>query len=128
MKRAVLCLLLPFLIITLFTSVACAEEVQISIIGGEDLTSLAPGIKQTVTARCIAKGVNLDDYPGFSISILQMGDALSFDAILATTPPRAFHSDLTDKSGMSAAIDEMITKLFFTMPAVQQQPQTGRRH
>lgn len=124
MKRVILCLLLPFIIITLFSSAACAGEVQVSIIGEEDLTALAPGIKQTVTARCIARGVNLDDYPGISISILQMGDALSFDAILGTTPPRAYHTDLTDKSGMSAAIDEMITKLFFATPAVQQQPQT----
>ena len=124
MKRAVLCLLLPFITIMFFSSFACAGEVQVSIIGGDDLTSLAPGIKQTVTARCIARGVNLDDHPGLSISILQMGDALSFDAILGTTPPNAFHTDLTDKSALSSAIDEMITKLFFTTPAVQQQPQT----
>ena len=126
MKSAALCLSFAFILLSFFTSFAYATEVQVSIIGGEDLTSLAPGIKQTITARCIAKGVNLDDYPGLDISVLQMGEALSFDAILKSTPPRAFHTDLKDRSGITLAIDEMITKLFFEVPVIQQRPQTAR--
>jgi hypothetical protein len=127
MKKAAHSLSLAILFLTFLTSFAYASEVQVSIIGGEDVTSLAPGIKQTITARCIAKGVNLDDYPGLNISVLQMGDALSFDAILKATPPRAFHADLKDKSGITIAIDEMITKLFFATPVIQQRPQASPR-
>ncbi len=124
MRRAALCLSLAFILCTFFTSLASAAEVQVSIIGGENLTSLAPGIKQTITARCIAKGLDDQDYSKLSISILQMGEALSFDAILQTAPPRAFHADLKDISGITATIDTMIATLFSETPVIRQQEQT----
>ncbi len=112
MKRAAFCLTLALMVFAFFSSPARASEIQVRIIGPDDLTALGSGIEQSIAARCIAKGVTLDDYPGLSVTILQMGDVLSFDAILSSKPPRAFHSDLRSTSEITRAIDEMIAELF----------------
>ena len=93
-----------------------AMEITVDIFAPDDLSSLKGGISQSATARCIARGVDLDAYSKLNITISQLGDMLLFDAILDTDPPRAFHKDLEDKAGISVAIDEMIGAIFIDTP------------
>lgn len=123
MKRSVLSLALILIFLSSFVSSIYAGEVRVDIMGAEDLTRLAPGIQNSIIARSIAKGICLEDYPELDVTILEMGDTLSFDAILKTTPPRGFHSDLNETSGITVAIDDMIARLFDQTPAVRQEPE-----
>jgi len=112
MKRTILILPFALILLMFFISTSYAAEPKIEIMGSDELVSLKPGIKQSIIARCISKGVNLDTYPELSVTIFQLGDIISFDAVLDSQPPRAFHSDLGKTSELSEAIDNMITAIF----------------
>jgi hypothetical protein len=110
------------LCIVLFSApVPCrAMEVNADITGIQDAGALKASIEKTVIARCVSRGVQLEEYKMLSISISRLGDTLSYDAILDAKPPRAFHKDMKDMSTISATIDEMIVAIF--EPAKVQAP------
>jgi hypothetical protein len=89
-----------------------AMEVTVDIAGSQELGSLKAGIEKTVIARCIAKGIPVESYKKLNITISKLGDVISYDALLDTAPPKAFHKDLKDTSTISGTIDEMIGTIF----------------
>ena len=95
-----------------------AGEIKVDIIGGNPAEHLETGITRTVYARSLTKGVNLNQQPNLVISLTKLGAALSLDAVLETTPPRAFHRDLKSIDQLSEALDEMLSSLY-QQPAVQ---------
>ncbi|HDP26178.1 MAG TPA: hypothetical protein ENN34_12140 [Deltaproteobacteria bacterium] len=111
MKR-VLCCSLMFMLLVPALSSARAMEITVEISGPGDLVALKPGIENTVLARCISRHIPLEEYSKLAISISALGNVISFDAILDTIPPRAFHKDLQGQAEISPAIDEMIETLF----------------
>jgi hypothetical protein len=125
MKRTALSIFFALIFFAAYSPVAHSMEVTVDIIGPEDLLSLKPGIKQSITARCIAKGIDLDSYSNLSVSVSQLGDVLSFDAILDSKPPRAFHQDLKDKSEISLAINSMIEAVFIDVRKISGWRPTG---
>ena len=105
---------------TLFPCFAFAAGPNVEIIGPDDLVSLKPGIKQSIIARCISQGVSLEAHPELTVTIFQLGEVISFDAVLDSEPPRAFHSDIKERSAISQTIDEMISRIFIApLPAWQ---------
>jgi hypothetical protein len=125
MKRTALSIFFVLIFFAAYIPAAYSMEVTVDIIGTEDLLSLKPGIKQSITARCIAKGIDLDSYSNLSVTVSQLGDVLSFDAILDSTPPRAFHQDLKDKSEISLAINSMIETVFIDVREIPVKGPTG---
>lgn len=91
-------------------------EVTVDIKGPQDLTAMKEGIAKTITARCLAKDIKTEADSSLNVSIIQLGDTLSFDAILETKPPRAFHRDLKGTGELSPAIDQMIGEIFAAPP------------
>jgi hypothetical protein len=87
-------------------------ETTVEIIGSEDLAKLKDGIEKSIAARCIAKGIDLSPYERLTISIAKLGETISFDAVLKTEPPKAFHKDIKGADAISPTIDEMLTVLF----------------
>ncbi|HOO46641.1 MAG TPA: hypothetical protein PLM29_10460, partial [Deltaproteobacteria bacterium] len=77
-----------------FASILYAADPRVEVIGTDDLVSLKAGIEKSIIARCISQGINLDANPELTITIFQLGDIISFDAVLDSQPPRAFHTDL----------------------------------
>ena len=107
------------LLLTILPAMLFAGEIKVDIIGGNPAEHLETGISRTVYARSLTKGVNLNQQPNLVISLTKIGTALSLDAVLETTPPRAFHRDLKSVDQLSEAIDEMLSTLY-QQPAVQQ--------
>ena len=89
-----------------------AMEVAIEITGPQELTTLKAGMEKTIITRCVAKGIPLERYNKLSVTVSKLGDIISYDALLDTTPQRAFHKDLKDTSNLSGTIDEMIGAIF----------------
>ena len=87
-------------------------EVAIEVTGPQELTTLKAGMEKTIIARCVAKGIPLERYNKLNITVSKLGDVISYDALLDTTPQRAFHKDLKDTSNLSGTIDEMIGAIF----------------
>lgn len=101
-------------------------EVSVDVSGSQELSSQKAAIEKTTIARCVAKGVALERYSRLSVTISTLGGVVSFDALLDSTPPRAFHKDMKDISTLSATIDEMIASIFSSQAAPQAtQPPTA---
>ncbi len=98
------CLLVP--------AAALGMEVAVEITGPPELSALKPGIEKTIPARCMSKGIDTKAFGRLTVTITALGDVISYDAVLDTSPPRAFHRDIRDASALSGTIDEMITALF----------------
>lgn len=120
MKRTALYLPFALILFMFFASFTYAADPKVEIIGPEDLVSLKPGIKQSIIARSISQGVSIESYPELTVTIFQLGEIISFDAVLNSQPPRAFHSDLKETAEISYAIDEMISKIYMASPETQQ--------
>lgn len=95
---------------------AFAFDVNVDIKGPQDLAMLKDGISKTITARCLAKNVGTGSDSPLNVSIIQLGDTISFDAVLDTNPPKAFHLDLKGTGELSSAIDQMIAEIFTAPP------------
>jgi hypothetical protein len=93
-----------------------AIEVSADVTGIQDSGSLKAGIEKTVITRCVSRGIQLEGYKKLTITISKLGDTLSYDALLDSTPPRAYHKDLKDMSTISGTIDEMIGTIFESAP------------
>ncbi len=119
MKKTVLNLLLTAILMFLPLSGNAAFDISVEMTGPESLTALKPGLEKTIFARCIASGIDSSSAQSLNVSITQMGDVISFDAFLNSKPPKAFHKDLKDAGGLSAAIDEMIQKILVAAPTLQ---------
>jgi len=89
-----------------------ALDATVQINGPDDLVKLKPGIEQSLRARLIARGIDLSTPGNLTVTISQLGTNLSFDAILAVTPPKGYHKDIQGIDTLSATIDEMLTALF----------------
>ncbi len=100
----VACLLAP--------AAALGMDVSVEITGPPELAALKPGIEKTIPARCMSKGIDTKAFGRLAVTVTALGDVISYDAVLDTTPPRAFHRDIRDASALSGTIDEMITALF----------------
>jgi len=106
-----------------------AINIVVDIIGDEGFEAIKPGIEKSILTRCISRGIVIEDFNDLSVTISRMGKIVSYDAILDTNPPKAFHKDLKDKAGLSAAIDEMIQVLFNdTPPAIEPQKAEETEH
>jgi hypothetical protein len=103
---------LTLLMFVLVPILAFSMEVTVEITGPQELNALKSGIEKTVTARCVAKGIDLEKYKKLAITISKLGDVISYDALLDTKPARAFHRDLKDTAALSLIIDEMIGAIF----------------
>lgn len=118
---------ISFLVLFLFFIAAPAAfcfEVGVDIQGPQDLAALKDGISKTITARCLAKNITMGKGELLNVSIIQLGDTISFDAVLGSVPPRAFHRDLKGAGELSATIDQMIGEIF---PASPQKPAAESR-
>lgn len=115
MKRALrsIIIFLGFILTPLALS---AMETTVEVSGPDTLVPLKTAIEKSVPARCIAKGIDLSHYTKLTITLVQLGENISLDAILHSTPPRAFHKDLKGIDAVSPVLDEMIAALFFTAP------------
>lgn len=105
----------PVLIATLFFLLPLtlmAIDATVEINGPAELVKLKPGIEQSLQARLIAQGINPTSSNNLTLTITQLGESLSFDAILAGVPPKAFHKDIKGVETLSPAIDEMLAALF----------------
>jgi len=89
-----------------------ASDAAVQINGPDDLARLKPGIERSLQARLITRGIDLSTTGNLVVTISQMGANISFDAILATTPPKAYHKDIPSVDALSSTIDEMLTALF----------------
>ena len=107
------------LLLILLPTMLFAGEIKVDIIGGNPAEHLETGITRTVYARSLTKGVNLNQQPNLVISLTKLGTALSLDAVLETTPPRAFHRDLKSIDQLSETLDDMLTTLY-QQPLAQQ--------
>lgn len=110
----------PFsiIILLLLFLIACpafALDVAVDVKGPQDLVSLKDGLAKTITARCLAKNVDAGG-AALNVSLFQMGNVISLDAILSSKPPKAFHRDLKSADELSGAIDAMIAELFTAAP------------
>ncbi len=117
MKKISACtiILTTIFVICFHQSTYCAE-VSVDIKGSPEIAGLKDGIQKTITTRCLARGINLGNEPALSVSIIQMGDTISLDAVLDAKPPRAFHKDLKGTGELSAALDQMINEIFTPAP------------
>ena len=79
--------------------------------GAEDFVQLKDGIQKTITARCLAAGTPPGDGNALTVSLMQLGEIISFDAVLDSQPPRAFHRDVGSRGELSGVIDQMIEEL-----------------
>ncbi|HOS97224.1 MAG TPA: hypothetical protein PLR71_11255 [Deltaproteobacteria bacterium] len=102
----------------IFPASALGMEVTVEITGPPELTALKPGIEKTIPARCMSTGIDMKAFGRLAVTITALGDVISYDAVLDTTPPRAFHRDIRDASALSGTIDEMIKALFAEHGAV----------
>ncbi|MEA2102610.1 MAG: hypothetical protein U9P80_08585 [Thermodesulfobacteriota bacterium] len=100
------------LVLILSVSTLHAIEIEVETIGNKELKALKPGIEKSIHTRCVAKGIDLSGYDQLNITLIQMGDTLSFDALLNTTQPRAFHKDIKGINAVSQTIEEMISGIF----------------
>jgi hypothetical protein len=105
-----------------FPGLIYAMDVSVDITGPQDLGTLKVGIEKTIVARCISKGVQLESYKKLNVTISKFGDVISYDAVLDTVPPHAFHKDLKDTANLSGTIDAMIETMFIAVPEVQVVP------
>ncbi|HPP45620.1 MAG TPA: hypothetical protein PK446_07495, partial [Methanomassiliicoccaceae archaeon] len=85
-----------------------AVDVTVEMTGADNFIRLKDGISKTIAARCLAAG--LSD-AALSVSLLELGDTISFDAVLNSRPPRAFHRDVRSLGEISGVIDQMIAEL-----------------
>lgn len=99
-----------------------AMETTVEVSGPDTLIPLKTAIEKSVPARCIAKGIDLAHYTKLTITLVQLGENISLDAILSSTPPQAFHKDLKGIDTISPALDEMIAALFLTAPPAAAAP------
>ncbi len=97
---------------------AFGADIVVDVKGPSELVALKDGIAKTITARCIAQNVVIDPDSPLNVSIIQLGDTISFDAVLDTKPPKAFHRDLKGLGELSSAIDRMIAELFTPQPQI----------
>ena len=111
---------LMVILIAVFSSINLyGLEIKVETAGAKSLTPLEHSIKTSVLARCISKGVDVSMKNTLDISISQIGNILSFDAILDTKPPRAFHKDLKTIDEIPKTLDEMVVDVFIkTAPAI----------
>lgn len=103
------------LLLFLIACPAFALDVAVDVKGPQDLVSLKDGLAKTITARSLAKNVDAGG-AALSVSLFQMGNVISLDAILSSKPPKAFHRDLKSSDELSGAIDAMIAELFTPAP------------
>ena len=89
-----------------------ALEVSVETAGAPELTPLEAGIERSVYTRIIAGGLNVADYSRLAVSLVQLGELLTLDAVLEDEPPRGFHKDLQGIDELSQAIDEMVASIF----------------
>ena len=109
MKRSFICLF--FLSFLIASSPSHAIEVVVEMTGAEDLVQLKDGIQKTITARCLAAGTPPGDGNALTVSLMRLGEIISFDAVLDSQPPRAFHRDVGSRGELSGVIDQMIEEL-----------------
>jgi hypothetical protein len=110
MKR--MCVWLVVLLLFIVAGPArAAVEVTVEMAGAEDFVRLKDGIRKTIAARCLAAGAPGQPDAALSVSLMELGDTISFDAILDSRPPRAFHRDVSSLGEISGVIDQMIAEL-----------------
>ncbi|MRR14296.1 hypothetical protein EG833_02470, partial [archaeon] len=105
MKKLSLLVLLSFF---LPIPPALCLDINVDIKGPQELVSLKDGIIRTLQARCLARNPAAEEGSPLNVSLIQLGDTISFDAVLNANPPRAFHKDLKSIGELSPAIDQMI--------------------
>ncbi|MCD6571619.1 MAG: hypothetical protein J7L53_13040 [Deltaproteobacteria bacterium] len=115
MKRKILHLIVITLLVLIPLSNAFAFDVSVEITGPEELTRLKSALEKSIAARCISKGIDTSIYNTLNITITQIGDVISIDAILDTKPPRGFHKDIKNINDISNAMDEMIDAVFVSI-------------
>ena len=98
------------------TSQLSAMTIDTQINGPDELKNQKDAINRTVETRCLANGVDIGKFNNLGIHINKLGDAYSFDAILDSTPPKAFHKDMKSINDLTSTIDEMIASLFTVQP------------
>ncbi len=103
---------LAFMVCLCLPATALAMEVKVEISGPQELTAMKDGIGTTILTRCIARGIPVESFSRLSVTISALGEVISYDALLDTDPPRAFHKDIKDVSAVSPTIDEMISTIF----------------
>ncbi len=104
---------LGMLFIVTFTAInSYALDIKVETVGPKDLAPLKQSIKTSILARCISKGVDVSMKYTLEVSIYRIGNTLSFDAILDTKPPRAFHKDLKTINEIPKTLDEMVNDVF----------------
>ncbi len=103
---------LTFMVCLCLPATALAMEVKVEISGPQELTAMKDGIGTTILTRCIARGIPVENFSRLSVTISALGEVISYDALLDTDPPRAFHKDIKDVSAVSPTIDEMISTIF----------------
>lgn len=91
---------------------ASALEISVQVLDPQADENLATGIQQSILARCIARGVDTAQEQNLTVTLSRLGAVISLDALLDSTPPRAFHADLPDQGAISPAIDAMIGSVF----------------
>ena len=111
MKKASACLVL-LLSLLIASGTAHAFTVVVEMTGAEDFVGLKEGIQKTITARCLANNVAGQAGETLSVSLVQLGETISFDAVLDSKPPRAFHRDVGSRGEISGVIDQMIGEIF----------------
>ena len=109
MKRSFICLF--FLSFLIASSPSHAIEVVVEMTGAENFVQLKDGIQKTITARCLAAGTPPGDGNALTVSLMQLGEIISFDAVLDSQPPRAFHRDVGSRGELSGVIDQMIEEM-----------------
>ena len=109
MKRPFICLF--FLSLLIASSPSRAIEVVVEMTGPEDFVQLKDGIRKTITARCLAADASPGDEAALRVSLIQLGETISFDAVLDSQRPKAFHRDVGSRGELSGVIDLMIEEL-----------------
>ncbi len=117
MKRKMLYLTVITSLMLISLSYAYALEISVEITGDKEIVDLQSALEKSAAARCISKGVDASLYNTLDITITQIGQTISIDAILDTKPPRGFHKDIKDINEISNVIDEMIDVIFVPVKA-----------
>ncbi len=127
MKRSFICLF--FLYFFIASSPSHAIEVVVEMTGAEDFAQLKDGIQKTITARCLAADTLPGDGATLSVSLMQLGETISFDAVLDSQPPKAFHRDVGSRGELSGVIDLMIEEIVIgkARPAAVPSPAPGEK-
>lgn len=130
MKRSFICLF--FLSFFIASGPSHAIEVVVEMAGAEDFVQLKGGIQKTIAARCLSANTLPGDGGTLSVSLMQLGETISFDAVLDSQPPRAFHRDVGSRGEISGVIDLMIEEILigkarsaaapFPAPAPREKP------